>query len=69
MMFKMTNKTYKIIEINNDLEKEIDNTHIIMMLLKQCEHEKSLSFAINDKLLSALEESEDIIDGKVEAKR
>ncbi len=52
-MFKMTNKTYKIIEINNDLEKEIDNTHIIMMLLKQYEYEQSLPFAINDKLLSA----------------
>ena len=49
-MFKMTNKTYKI---NNYLEKEIDNTHIIMMLLKQYEYEQSLPFAINDKLLSA----------------
>lgn len=70
----MTNKAYKIIESNNDLEKEIDNTYINMMFLKQYECEQGLSFAAtmelpNNRLLSALKESEDIINGKVEAKR
>lgn len=70
----MTNKTYKIIGTNNNLEKEIDNTHIIMMFLKQCEREQGLPFVAtmevpNNRLLVALKESEDIINGKVEAKR
>lgn len=82
-MSGISNVTNMTIRIDKDFKKEMDvlfknlginTTSAIMMFLKQCEREQGLPFVAtmevpNKRLLSALEESEDIISGKVKAKR
>lgn len=82
-MSNMSNITNMTIRIDKDFKKEIDflfknlgiNTSAaIMMFLKQCEREQGIPFTAtmkvpNKRLLNALEESEDIISGKVKSKR
>ena len=79
----MTNTTNMTIRIDKDFKKEMDilfknlginTSSAIMMFLRQCEREQGLPFVAtmevpNNRLLSALEESENIINGKVAAKR
>ncbi len=82
-MASMTNTTNMTIRIDKDFKKEMDilfknlginTSSAIMMFLRQCEREQGLPFVAtmevpNNRLLSALEESENIINGKVAAKR
>lgn len=82
-MANLSNTTNMTIRIDKDLKKEMDclfknlginTSSAIMMFLKQCKREQGIPFTAtmevpNKRLLSALEESEDIINGKVEAKR
>lgn len=82
-MASISNITNMTIRIDKDFKKKMDvlfknlginTTSAIMMFLKQCEREQGLPFAAtmevpNSKLLSALEESENIISGKMKAKR
>lgn len=82
-MASMSNITNMTIRIDKKFKKEMDvlfknlginTSSAIMMFLKQCEREQGLPFLAtmevpNQKLLSALKESEDIIDGKIKAKR
>ena len=82
-MASMDNTVNMTIRIDKDFKKEMDNlfknlgintTSAIMMFLKQCNREQGLPFVAtmevpNRRLLSALEESEDIINGKLESKR
>ncbi len=82
-MASISNTTNMTIRIDKDFKKEIDTlfkklgintTAAIMMFLRQCEREQGLPFVAtmevpNTRLLSALEESEDIINGKVVSKR
>lgn len=71
------------IKIDKNLKKEMDIlfkslglniNSAIMMFLKQCKREQRLPFIAtmevpNNRLIAALEESEDIINGKIKAKR
>ncbi len=82
-MPSLSNTTNMTIRIDKEFKKEMDTlfknlginiTSAIMMFLKQCEREQGLPFVAtmevpNNRLLSALKESEDIINGKVKAKR
>ena len=82
-MASMDNTVNMTIRIDKDFKKEMDNlfknlgintTSAIMMFLKQCNREQGLPFVAtmevpNRRLLSALEESEDIINGKLESMR
>lgn len=82
-MSSVSNITNMTIRIDKKFKKDMDclfknlgiNTSAaIMMFLKQCEREQGIPFAAtmktpNKRLLSALEESEDIINGKIKAKR
>lgn len=82
-MTTISNVTNMTIRIDKDFKKEMDvlfknlginTTSAIMMFLKQCERIQGLPFAAtmevpNNRLLTALKESEDIISGKIEAKR
>ena len=81
-MASLSNTTNMTIRIDKKFKKEIDNlfrnlgtntSSAIMMFLKQCEREQGIPFNItmkvpNKRLISALEESEDIVKGKVETK-
>ncbi len=82
-MTSMSNITNMTIRIDKKFKKEMDclfknlgtnTSSAIMMFLKQCEREQGIPFAVtmetpNKRLLSALEESEDIINGKIKAKK
>ena len=82
-MASISNITNMTIRIDKNFKKEIDmlfknlginTTSAIMMFLKQCEREQGLPFVAtmnvpNNRLIEALEESENIINGKVKAKR
>ena len=82
-MSSLGNTINMTIRMDKDLKKETDilfknlginTTSAIMMFLKQCVREKGLPFVAsmnvpNSRLLSALQESEDIINGKIDAKR
>ena len=82
-MDDLSNMTNMTIRIDKKFKKEMDNlfknlgintTSAIMIFLKQCEREQGIPFNItmnvpNKRLIKALEESEDIINGKVETKR
>lgn len=82
-MPSISNVTNMTIRIDKEFKKEMDvlfknlginTTSAIMMFLKQCKREQGLPFIAtmevpNNRLVSALEESEDIISGKVNAKR
>ena len=82
-MASLSNTTNMTIRIDKEFKKEMDNlfknlgintTSAIMMFLKQCEREQGIPFNVtmevpNKRLISALEESEDIINGKVAAKK
>ena len=82
-MSSMDNTVNMTIRIDKNFKKEVDNlfknlglntTSAIMMFLKQCNREQGLPFTAtmevpNARLLSALKESDDIISGKVKAKR
>ena len=82
-MSSMDNTVNMTIRIDKNFKKEVDSlfknlglntTSAIMMFLKQCNREQGLPFAAtmevpNARLLSALKESDDIISGKVKAKR
>ncbi len=82
-MPSMSNTTNMTIRIDKNFKKEMDclfknlginTSSAIMMFLKQCEREQGLPFAAsmevpNKRLLNALEESEDIINGKIKAKK
>lgn len=82
-MSSMDNTVNMTIRIDKNFKKEIDNlfknlglntTSAIMMFLKQCNREQGLPFTAtmevpNVRLLSALKESDDIISGKLKAKR
>ena len=82
-MSSLSNTTNMTIRIDKNFKKEMDNlfknlgintTSAIMMFLKQCEREQGIPFNVtmevpNKRLISALEESEDIINGKVKSKR
>lgn len=82
-MSSLSNTTNMTIRIDKNFKKEMDNlfknlgintTSAIMMFLKQCEREQGIPFNVtmevpNKRLISALEESEDIINGKVNSKR
>ena len=71
------------IRIDKSFKKEMDTlfknlgintSSAIMMFLKQCKREQGLPFTAtmevpNSRLLAALEESENIINGKIKAKR
>ena len=83
IMSSMSNITNMTIRIDKEFKKEMDclfknlgiNTSAaIMMFLKQCEREQGIPFTVtmevpNKRLLSALEESEDIVNGKINSKR
>ena len=82
-MASMDNTVNMTIRIDKDFKKEMDHlfknlgintTSAIMMFLKQCDREQGLPFVAsmevpNARLMSALQESEDIISGKVKTKR
>jgi DNA-damage-inducible protein J len=82
-MSSLSNTTNMTIRIDKNFKKKMDTlfknlgintSSAIMMFLKQCEREQGIPFTAtmevpNKRLLSALEESEDIINGKVKAKR
>ena len=79
----MDNTVNMTIRIDKNFKKEVDSlfknlglntTSAIMMFLKQCNREQGLPFTAtmevpNARLLSALKESDDIISGKLKAKR
>lgn len=81
-MSSIDNTVNMTIRIDKDFKKEMDNlfknlgintTSAIMMFLKQCNREQGLPFTAsmkvpNKELISALEESEDIINGKINTK-
>ena len=82
-MANLSNTTNMTIRIDKEFKKDMDNlfknlgintTSAIMMFLKQCEREQGIPFNVtmevpNKRLISALEESEDIINGKINTKR
>lgn len=82
-MSSVSNITNMTIRIDKDFKKEMDylfknlginTSSAIMMFLKQCEREQGIPFIAtmevpNKKLLSSLQESEDIINGKIKSKR
>lgn len=82
-MDDLSNMTNMTIRIDKKFKKEMDNlfknlgintTSAIMIFLKQCEREQGIPFNItmnvpNKRLIKALEESQNIINGKVETKR
>lgn len=82
-MASMNNTVNMTIRIDKDFKKEMDDlfknlgintTSAIMMFLKQCNREQGLPFVAsmdvpNQRLLSALEDSENIVNGKVKTKR
>lgn len=82
-MSSMDNTVNMTIRIDKNFKKEVDSlfknlglntTSAIMMFLKQCNREQGLPFTAtmevpNARLLSALKESDDIISGKLKAKR
>ncbi len=82
-MANIENTVNMTIRIDKDFKKEIDNlfrnlglntSSAIMMFLKQCNREQGIPFMASmeshsAKLISALLESEDIINGKINAKR
>lgn len=82
-MASMDNTVNMTIRIDKNFKKEVDSlfknlglntTSAIMMFLKQCNREQGLPFTAtmevpNARLLSALKESDDIISGKLKAKR
>jgi len=82
-MTGMSNITNMTIRIDKSFKKKMDNlfknlgintSSAIMMFLKQCEREQGIPFNItmevpNSRLLSALEESEDMIKGKIQSKK
>lgn len=82
-MANIENTVNMTIRIDKDLKKEVDNlfknlglntSSAIMMFLKQCNREQGIPFMAcmesrSSKLISALFESEDIINGKINAKR
>ena len=82
-MANIENTVNMTIRIDKDFKKDIDNlfknlglntSSAIMMFLKQCDREQGLPFMASmesrsSKLISALLESEDIINGKINAKR
>lgn len=82
-MSSLSNTTNMTIRIDKNFKKEMDNlfknlgintTSAIMMFLKQCEREQGIPFNVtmevpNKRLISALEESENIINGKVNSKK
>lgn len=82
-MSSLSNTTNMTIRIDKNFKKEMDSlfknlgintSSAIMMFLKQCEREQGIPFIAtmevpNKRLLSALEESEDIINGKIKTKR
>jgi len=82
-MTGMSNITNMTIRIDKSFKKKMDNlfknlgintSSAIMMFLKQCEREQGIPFNVtmevpNSRLLSALEESEDMIKGKIQSKK
>ena len=82
-MASLSNTTNMTIRIDKKFKKDMDNlfkklgintSSAIMMFLKQCEREQGIPFNItmevpNKRLISALEESEDIINGKIKTKK
>lgn len=82
-MSSMSNTTNMTIRIDKTFKKKMDNlfknlgintSSAIMMFLKQCEREQGIPFTAtmevpNKRLLDALEESEEIINGNIKAKR
>lgn len=82
-MESMSNTTNMTIRIDKEFKKKMDvlfknlginTSSAIMMFLKQCEREQGIPFVAsmetpNSRLINALEESEDIINGKIAAKR
>lgn len=83
LMSSMSNTTNMTIRIDKTFKKKMDNlfknlgintSSAIMMFLKQCEREQGIPFTAtmevpNKRLLDALEESEEIINGNIKAKR
>ena len=81
-MSTIDNTVNMTIRIDKDFKKQMDKlfkdlgintSSAIMMFLKQCYREKGLPFVAsleipNKRLLGALKESEDIVNGKIEAK-
>ena len=81
-MASIDNTVNMTIRIEKDFKMEVDlffknlglnTTSAIMMFLKQCNRQQGLPFAAsmevpNARLLAALKESEDIVNGKVQAK-
>lgn len=82
-MAGLSNTTNMTIRIDKKFKKDMDNlfkklgintSSAIMMFLKQCEREQGIPFNItmevpNKRLISALEESENIINGKIKTKK
>lgn len=82
-MNSTSNITNMTIRIDKELKKEVDalfrnlglnTSSAVMMFLKQCQREQGLPFIAsmdvpNPRLRKALEEGEDIINGKIAAKR
>lgn len=82
-MSSMSNTTNMTIRIDKAFKKKMDNlfknlgintSSAIMMFLKQCEREQGIPFTAtmevpNKRLVDALEESEEIINGNIKAKR
>ncbi len=82
-MNTISNTTNLTIRIDKDLKKSVDNlfkqlgtntNSAINMFLRQCDREQSLVFTPtlaptpSQELLESLQETEDIINGKVKAK-
>lgn len=82
-MENVSNMTNMTIRIDKQFKKKMDGlfrelgintSSAIMMFLKQCEREHGIPFIAstevpNARLLSALEESENILNGKIDSKR
>lgn len=82
-MASLDNTVNMTIRIDKDFKKEMDTlfknlgintTSAIMMFLRQCDREQGIPFMAtmevpNRRLLNALQESEDILAGKIDAKR
>lgn len=82
-MSSMDNTVNMTIRIDKDFKKEVDSlfkklglntTSAIMMFLRQCDREQGLPFIAtmnvpNTRLMEALQESEDIVNNKIKAKR
>lgn len=79
----LSDTTNMTIRIDKNFKKEVDvlfrnlginTSSAIMMFLKQCAREQGLPFTPtmevpNSRLMAALEESEEIINGKIDSKR